>query len=85
MQTNPGLAPLRGAGVDVLLDAKCRNGLWLSEVADLRRAGPGPDVAAGLGVRYTCNVAWSKDGSPQTSPSPWQVTQFFPCLELTIR
>ena len=75
-QANPLLAALRGAGVDVLLDAKRPNGLWLSEVADRAVLALRPDVAAGLGVRYTLQRSlingWP---TPQTSPSPWQVTQ----------
>jgi len=75
-QTDPLLAALRGAGVDILLDAKRPNGLWLSEVADRAALTLRPDVAAGLGVRYTLQRGlingWP---TPQTSPSPWQVTQ----------
>lgn len=75
-QTNPLLAAFRGAGADVLLDAKRPNGLWLSEVADRAALALRPDVAAGLGVRYTLQRGlingWP---TPQTSPSPWQVTQ----------
>ncbi|MCL4207280.1 MAG: hypothetical protein KJ000_32765 [Pirellulaceae bacterium] len=75
-QANPLLAALRGAGVDVLLDAERPNGLWLSEVADRAAVALRPEVAAGLGVRYTLQRSlingWP---TPQTSPSPWQVTQ----------
>ena len=76
IQTHPLLAAFRGAGVDVLVNAKQPNGLWLSEVADLAGLARRPDVAAGLGVRYTLQRSlingWP---TPQTSPSPWQVTQ----------
>jgi hypothetical protein len=76
IQTHPLLAAFRGAGVDVLVNAKQPNGLWLSEVADLAGLAQRPDVAAGLGVRYTLQRSlingWP---TPQTSPSPWQVTQ----------
>ena len=75
-QANPLLAAFRGAGVDVLLDDKRPNGLWLSEVAYCAGLAQRPDVAGGLAVRYTLQRGlingWP---TPQTSPSPWQVTQ----------
>jgi len=75
-QMNPLLTAFRGAQIDVLQDAKQPNGWWLSEVEDRVGLARRPDVSAGLGVRYTLQPSlvngWP---TPQTTNSPWQVTQ----------
>ncbi len=74
----PLLAAFRGAHIDVLPEQVPWRGYgqWLSQMDDHAGLALKPDARCALGVRYTLQPGringWP---SPETPPSPWQVTQ----------